>query len=116
VKVTLPWPDKGLFPNRKNGRHWGAVSGLKTVATHEAWALAKAAQKGAQAPREGEVAVTLTFHFPDGRKRDADNLLAAMKPYIDGVSLALDIDDSRFWPITLNRVMDGAGKVEVQLW
>lgn len=54
-----------------------------------------------------QIPLTLTFHTPDRLRRDADNLLAASKPLIDGMAGALGVDDSRFEPIVIRRV---AGK------
>lgn len=44
----------------------------------------------------GRIHLSLTFCPPDNRRRDLDNLLAACKPGIDGLAMALGIDDARF--------------------
>ena len=54
-------------------------------------------------PPAGALALSLTFCPPDRRRRDLDNLLAAMKADFDGVSQALGIDDQLFEPLTLRR-------------
>lgn len=121
MKVELPWPDKALFPNRSRGVHWGSISGLKAVAMNDAFALTKEAMAGFRKDmgREfktiGNVPLSITFHYPDARRRDLDNCFAACKSALDGVALALGVDDSCFCPVTLNRVVGGVGKVEVQL-
>lgn len=121
MKITLPWPDKALFPNRSKGVHWGAISGIKACAMNDAWALTKEALAGFRKDMGrdfrpvGNVPLTITFHYPDARRRDLDNCFAACKSALDGVALALGVDDSLFYPVTLDRVLDGAGKVEVVL-
>ncbi|SOE49110.1 hypothetical protein ODI_R1848 [Orrella dioscoreae] len=52
--------------------------------------------------------VTLTFVAPDRRRRDIDNLLACMKSQMDGIAIALGVDDSQFRPITLDDGLDTA--------
>ena len=37
-----------------------------------------------------------TFHPPDKRKRDVDNVIASLKALIDGLADAWGIDDSEF--------------------
>lgn len=100
--VKLPWPDPGLMPNRKNGRHWGGTQIEKVSARWDAHILTKAAG-GFKAP-DGNIPISLLFLCPDGRARDLDNLLAAMKPAIDGVASALGVDDSRFRPILIDKI------------
>jgi len=51
---------------------------------------------------DGPIAVRLTFHPPDRRARDTDNMLAMCKAYLDGVSDAYGVNDSRF-VLTLER-------------
>lgn len=106
LTVELPFPDSSLMPNRKNGRHWGAVHGAKSAAFDAGYYLTHEAAKrhtGTWHPTSGQVPVTLTFCPPDRRKRDLDNLLAACKPVLDGVAAALLMDDREFEPVTLKR-------------
>jgi Holliday junction resolvase RusA-like endonuclease len=46
----------------------------------------------------GPVALTITFVQPDRRARDRDNLLAALKPSLDGLADALGVNDAQFEP------------------
>jgi crossover junction endodeoxyribonuclease RusA len=43
----------------------------------------------------------LTFCPPDHRRRDIDNLLSSSKAFIDGIFLALGVDDSNVRRTTL---------------
>ena len=104
MRVELPWPDASLAPNRKNGRHWSGVHAAKVRRLADARCLTLAAmQAQGYVPPPGKLALTITFHAPDKRRRDLDNLLAAMKPDLDGVSCALGVDDQFFEPLTLCR-------------
>ena len=104
MRIELPWPDSSLAPNRKNGRHWGAVHSAKVKRLADARYLALAAmrQQG-YAPPPGTLPLVVTFHAPDKRRRDLDNLLAALKADFDGVAQALGVDDQLFEPLTLRR-------------
>ncbi|WP_067753065.1 RusA family crossover junction endodeoxyribonuclease [Orrella dioscoreae] len=108
LTIELPWPDMGLMPNRKNGRHWTATHG-KMAAARDMAALAARQALGRNAiPSQGRMKVTLTFVAPDRRRRDIDNLLACMKSQMDGIAIALGVDDSQFRPITLDDGLDTA--------
>lgn len=117
MRVELPWPDPSLAPNRKNGRHWGSVHAAKGNRLADARVLTLAAMRQAgYVPPPGALALTLTFCAPDRRRRDLDNLLAALKADFDGVAQALGVDDQLFDPLTLRRgepVKGGRVVVEV---
>lgn len=106
LKVELPFPDASLMPNRKNGTHWSKTHEAKSSAWNVGYYLTHEAAKrhsGHWHPTNGQVPVTLTFCPPDKRRRDLDNLLAAMKAHLDGVAAALLMDDREFEPVTLKR-------------
>lgn len=86
-RASLPWPPKSLSPNsRKDRRHSTAD---RKAYKKACWALAKEAKlKGTH--------LTLTFHPPCGRRRDLDNMLSHCKYAIDGIALAMGVDDSEF--------------------
>lgn len=98
--VRLPFPSSELFPNRRNGKHWGATNGIK-VQQHDAAYWATKAAGPFSAP-DGDIPISLLFLTPDKRHRDADNMLAASKALLDGVASALGIDDSRFRPVLVD--------------
>lgn len=106
MQIKLPYPNKDLMPNRKNGKHWGATVEVKNDAFAQAFYLTKEAVGTTKL--EGKVAITLTFVQDDKRHRDLDNLLAASKSMLDGVAHALGIDDKNFEPITIMRRYDTA--------
>ena len=90
MQISLPWPPRGLWPNYRN--HWAAMARGKRAYKQAAWALAQPIGKVAW-PR---VSVHLTFCPPDNRRRDMDNMIAAMKAALDGLSAAIGVDDCRF--------------------
>jgi crossover junction endodeoxyribonuclease RusA len=115
IAIILPWPSAKLNPNRSKGLHWGATSALRKQARDGAALLTKGAMQG-QAVSAGAIALTITFIQPDRRARDRDNLLAALKPSLDGVAGALGVNDARFDPVTLRREYGskpGAVRIEI---
>ncbi|GKS86493.1 endonuclease [Acidovorax sp. SUPP1855] len=117
MRIELPWPDACLSPNRKNGRHWGAVHSAKGKRLADARLLTLSEmRKAGYTPPPGTLQMVVTFHAPDKRRRDLDNLLAAMKADFDGISQALGVDDQLFEPLTLKRgpvIKGGAVVLEV---
>lgn len=104
--ITLPWPDTSLMPNRKNGRHWGGTQAAKVRARQDGYFGAQKALGTSELTSQDRMPVKITFVAPDARRRDIDNMLACIKPQLDGIAQALRIDDSRFRPITLDDAMD----------
>jgi crossover junction endodeoxyribonuclease RusA len=117
MRIDLPWPDQSLAPNRKNGKHWTATHAANVKRLADARILTlQAMRQQDYVPPAGTLALVVTFHAPDKRRRDLDNLLSSMKADFDGVSQALGVDDPLFDPLTLRRgapVKGGAVVVEV---
>lgn len=90
-----------LSPNRKNGRAWQATKGAKVNQRDIAFIETKKIIAGAKFTHNGDIHLTVHFYQDDNRHRDADNLLSASKSMIDGMALALGIDDKIFNPITV---------------
>mgnify|MGYP006371974711 CR=1 FL=1 len=102
MKLTLPLPPSSLSPNKRN--HWAVTSKAKKLEREQAHALTLECLNGKVAPKILGEHLKITYHLPGNRKRDADNLLAASKAALDGMADALRVDDSRFNPITVERV------------
>lgn len=110
-KIILPYPNPVLMPNRKHGRHWASVQQAKVKARQEAFLLS-----GSLNYTGG--GLKITFYTPDARKRDLDNLLAAMKPALDGMAQAIGVDDALFDEIHLKKTKaqnKAAARVEIEL-
>ena len=104
LTIILPFPHSDLNPNRAHGRHWGALAKLKKDARLQAYLETRKVLNGKKHVFSGLISLTLTFFMVDHRKRDADNLLGASKPSIDGVAEGLGINDRDFEPVTVKRV------------
>ena len=92
MKIELDrLPDSNLSPNKR--LHYMALYKAKAAAKMDAVMLILAQGKP---PRPYEKAhITITWVAKDKRRRDIDNLFAAMKAYIDGlVESGLLADDS----------------------
>lgn len=113
--IRLDFPSPSLFPNRTKGKHWGALHAAKTQAKELAFFLTKQQTQG-WTPTTEDLRLTVTFLMPDRRKRDADNCLAAAKSTLDGMALALGVDDFQFQPVQVYRrfgVKPGSMIVEI---
>lgn len=99
MRIDLPWPPKELSPNARV--HWRAAADVKADYKAACAMLAKVATKGWE-PVYHDLHLTVTFHQPDMRKRDVDNMLASIKYGLDGVAQALGVDDRQFRPITVD--------------
>lgn len=106
ITIRLPWPDSRLMPNRKNGRHWAGTQAAKVRARMDGAMSAKQAVGRNTVSLPDQIPVKITFAAPDRIRRDMDNLHSAMKASLDGIAKALGVDDSRFVPVTLDRVLD----------
>lgn len=123
MKIVLPWPDAGLNPNRYKGAHWAAVAKLRKAAREAAYWVARAAlvqnakEQGVPMFVGGQLRLQITFLTPNRQARDLDNLLAALKPSLDGIADCLGTDDSKFEPITISRGYGGKpGSVVVEVF
>ena len=100
MRIELPFPNGKLSPNRAKGVHWVATHHLKKYEFSNAYTLTKQAMN---CETMNGVGLTITYHEPDRRNRDLDNMLAASKSAIDGMASALGVNDKNFNPITIIR-------------
>jgi crossover junction endodeoxyribonuclease RusA len=126
VIIKLPYPPSELNPNKR--LHWaekrkhtmnyrelckyrfrmhfinelGAIEGMRALKGFE--------------NHVGDFKVSITFHKPDNRKRDDDNIIASFKAGRDGVADALNVDDNRFevsYKVSKENVKGGLVVIEV---
>ncbi len=105
VRVELPLYGRNVTPNgAKKVNRFKQIS-AKRSAREEAWALTRTQLHGADLSELGAECLRLEvdFNFPDSIPRDIDNSFAACKPMIDGMCLALKIDDVKFCEAILRR-------------
>lgn len=92
--LRLPFPHKLLWPNGSRG-HPRAVAGQKKK--HKAWAHTAALADRALFVPADDIGLHIIVHAkPRGPLPDRDNVVAAVKSYQDGISLALGVDDKHF--------------------
>ena len=94
--IELGWPAKALWSNFRSRSHWPR-SRATAAAVQEAWGATKAAMRSGKYPHNGErLAFVITAYPPTKRRADDDNVVAAVKPFRDGIARALGIDDKFF--------------------
>lgn len=86
-RLIIPWPHRDLSPNARKDRR--DLASIKREYKWACWALTK--KSGFRATH-----LDITFCPPDARRRDLDNMLAAIKSGIDGIALAMGVDDFHF--------------------
>jgi len=95
--INLPWPHKNLFPNAGKSSLYKASHTRK--ARGDANLMTKAATRGltfSENSFQFGVSITRIYSPPNRNRRDKDGCDAATKAYLDGISDALGIDDSKF--------------------
>lgn len=114
IVITLPWPDNKLSPNARV--HHFVLARAKAKAKSAANILAFLAYREIGRPKIiGAVDVSITFHPPDNRRRDIDNMLASNKAALDGIADAIGVDDSK-WNLSLSKGDPApSGRVLVQI-
>ena len=104
--IELPYPPSILNPNVK--AHWSKKSKAFKKYKSDCCALANSMEPTKQ--------FKITFHPPDKRRRDRDNIIGAFKAGQDGLALAWGVDDSEF-EITYAKLGEPVkyGKVAIEL-
>ncbi len=104
LTVRLPFPDPKLSPN---GRHHYLVKNAAFQAAKDGAVVAIRATGAVVAGREQPIRMIAHFRCPDKRRRDLDNLLASIKPYIDAlVQCGVIDDDNLIEEILLRKTID----------
>ena len=109
--IELPWPPRELWPNTR-AHYYAKARAVKAYRTQSYW-IAKSAPL--ILPAEGPIELLLEFRPPDNRARDLDNMVAAIKSGLDGISDAHEINDSRFRFTPSIGAVDKRGKVIIRL-
>ena len=104
IWFNLGFPDPSLNPKAQK-RAWYYREEARKIAKEAAFSAAKVSmhQYGLNfgAWKKLPLYLEITFNPPNKRHRDLDNLLASMKPDIDGLCSALGVDDSQIKKITM---------------
>lgn len=108
--IHLPFPNPALNPNRASGNHWAATRKLRLQTKQDGFYAAKEAMQTQKLPAQKQYQMEITYVTADKRRIDRDNLLASSKNTIDGIAMALGIDDNDLDPIIIRRAF---GKPEM---
>lgn len=100
ITIELPFPHPKLNPNQAHGG-WRTTENLRVVAKEIGYGQGLLALETQTFTPSDKHALQITFYPPDRRHRDADNLHASMKHYLDGICQALGINDRSFRKVTL---------------
>jgi Holliday junction resolvase RusA-like endonuclease len=88
----LPYSE--LFPNRLRRTHWSVRSSVTETAKSEAYYSAlQTYARSWKVPKKASV--FYRFTVTDRRRRDLDNLIAACKPFLDGLVTAGILKDDQ---------------------
>lgn len=112
--LELPWPSSLLSPNAR--LHWAAkAKAVKEARSVAGWAAVSTREL--ERFKGKALKVTAVFCPPDARRRDRDNMLASIKPYLDGIADVIGVDDSNF-ELTISKaepVKHGAVKITLEV-
>ena len=115
MTFDLPYPPAKLSPNARV--HWAVRSSLVKGYRTACWAITNTVKRRAEPtpdwPRP--LPVQITFHPPDKRLRDRDNIIAAFKAGADGVADAIGVDDAHWLPTYHQGDPVKGGKVTVRI-
>jgi len=116
IKITLPFPNSKLNPNQYK-RSWAGKARLAKAYRSDCFWLARSEVPANDVHCDGKLPVKITFHPPDKRRRDRDNMIAAFKSGQDGIVDAIGVDDAD-WEPTYNVgdvIKGGAVAVEIDI-
>lgn len=113
--LQLPWPAAELSPNARV--HWGKKAKAVEAAKNAAYYTARERIPQAFPMSENAAFYLTVIAFPpDSTRRDEDNIKASLKPAIDGMCLALGIDDARITQSrTIKAGIEKDGKIKMIL-
>jgi crossover junction endodeoxyribonuclease RusA len=113
--IVLPFPP-AEFSGHNTGA-WFTKSPLIAAYRLEAKLLTKTwmRETGFQVPPSGDILISFRFVPPD-KRGDRTNFAGRLKPQIDGIADALEVNDARFLPSYAFAGPEKPGRVEVRIW
>ena len=111
VTIDLPWPPRDLQPHAK-GLWYKKANATKVYRSQAFWWAKKA-----KLATDPGATLRFTYHPPDNRRRDCQNVPSMLKPAIDGIADAMKCDDNGFavhYPARFSHVVRG-GKIVCEL-
>lgn len=112
--IQIMWPPDGCHPNKNTSMHWRDKGNARKW-YKEACIVDTKRQTKEKITGDANIPVSIVFH-PPRNSGDIDNMLAACKAGLDGMCLALGIDDKRLRPMTLDvGEKSPGGKVVIEI-
>ena len=115
MKITLPWPPSKTSKNGSQADYCGKARAAKAYKIDCAWHCTVQRIKPINV-LDGDIPVKITYHPPNNRRVDWDNLAGRAKQGWDAIAEATGVDDCKWWPVTCAK---GApvknGKIVVEL-
>jgi len=108
--LTLPWYVKELSPN--SNCHYHVKAKKKAIYKDLCYWLTKESNL----PKKDYKELHIVFYKPNRRHMDLDNMLASIKSGLDGMCLALEIDDRCFKKITVEIHENIGGMIQIHLY
>lgn len=108
--ITLPFPPASLSGHNTGNRFAKAP----VIAKHRDWACSATRAAKIAIPASGDIRLHIRFVPPDNRG-DRCNFWNRAKCLIDGVALALGVNDKRFLPSMSFAPPEKPGRVEITL-
>lgn len=96
--IELPWYSSKITPNSRT--FWRKKDEIRAKYKEDCYYIAKECEY--RCASGVKIGVKIIFHPPDKRARDLDNCLASIKSGLDGVAMALGVNDKNFRPITID--------------
>ena len=96
IKVTLSYPPAKLNPNKR--LHWAVKAKTVKAYRSESYWITRERFGHIINTVDGKLPIKITFHPPDKRRRDRDNMIASFKAGADGVADAIGVDDADWEP------------------
>ena len=95
LRIRLPFPARSLSPNAR--RVWQASLKPKREAREVGyWAVRQACFRNTNCIMHyNPLYLRIAIHPPDNRRRDLDNIVAALKSYQDGIFDYMHLDDGK---------------------
>lgn len=111
--IELPWPPAKLSSNGTHGRHWRVKQVAAKAYRADCDILCRS--QGLGKCQIDRAHLTMTFHPPDRRRRDLDNMLASAKQAIDAIAERIGVDDYHFGFTILRAEPVKNGKVVIHI-
>lgn len=115
--VSLPWPDRLLWPNGSEGNRYAKSAAKKKARNDASWAAIHARQARGSFIHDGKPIPIrlLVYAKPKGPLPDRDNCVAAIKVQLDAIAEQIGVNDRDFAAPEVYFMSPRVGKMEVHV-